>query len=130
MNIKSFSCVSGFCRPIALNPAQVCAAVAKGIQHNPAKQGLCPVIPVHTVLFAEACPAVLSPPPLLIVHKTNVSFHLLHQGRSPSVGGSSKTQPLEILKSEGRKRAWQRIYLGSEGCQRSALAYFKMFIIT
>lgn len=54
----------------ALSPAPVCAAGAKGIQHNPAKQGLCPVIPVHAVLLAEICSAVLTPPPPLLIRSS------------------------------------------------------------
>lgn len=41
-----------------------------------------------------------------------------------SVGGSSKTQALEILKSEVRERVWQRVYLASQGLPEE---YFGLF---
>lgn len=73
-----------------------------------------PVLPVHTVHLAGACSGVLTPPfNQRKLSKTNLSFHFLCWRRSPSVGGCSKTQALEILKA--KERIWHRFYLRTQG---------------
>lgn len=71
------------------------------------------VIPVHTVHLAEACSGVLTPFNQRKLSKTNFSFRFLCQRRSPSVGGRSKTQALEVPKA--KERIWQSFYLRSQG---------------
>lgn len=72
------------------------------------------VLLVHTVHLAEACSGVLTPPfNQRKLSNTNLSFHFLCWRRSPSVGGHSKTQALEILKA--KERIWHRFYLRSQG---------------
>lgn len=69
MDIKSFDCVSGFCSPCP------CTGPLLWAQHKCVLQwqrGFStthqtrPVVPVHTVLFAQVCSAALILPPLLI----------------------------------------------------------------